>query len=106
MNIETIKKEIVDKSLHSEVKTMEQITAGKVTMEVYQNYFKYVGYKLTGLAIFMNVLYQVTSLGSNVWLSNWNDTVGREQFYSLFVYLILGIIQSESIYSSEFEHGL
>lgn len=89
--------------MHNEIKTREQITVGKVTLDVYLSYFKYVGYKLTGFAIFMNILYQIASLASNVWLSYWDGGVGRGQFYSLFIYLVLGIVQSKFIFYLEEE---
>ena len=76
----------------------------QVKWQVYSHYLKSVGWFLSMMTIVMNAMFQMFSIGSNVWLSKWsndNETVinGTANVYKrdlyLGVYGALGIGQGK-----------
>lgn len=78
----------------------EKSETGSVKWEVYKHYLKSIGWTLSLATIFLNMIFQSFSIGSNVWLSKWssdneaaNDTSKRNMY--LGVYGLFGIGQGE-----------
>lgn len=81
---------------------IEKAETGSVSWDVYKHYLKSIGLFLTFATVFLNMVFQGFSIGSNVWLGVWaNDTslnvngtvnTGRRDLY-LGVYGALGIGQ-------------
>ncbi|XP_063922502.1 multidrug resistance-associated protein 1 isoform X5 [Zophobas morio] len=83
---------------------VEKTETGSVKWSVYKHYLKSIGLFLTFATIFLNMLFQGFSIGSNVWLGVWADDnvtdSGTRDFY-LGIYGALGLGQAISICSSE-----
>lgn len=77
------------------LQTKEQMVTGNIGFDVYLKYLKCVQPSYLVWILFMNFIFQLTSLYSNVWLSNWNDALGNEQYFKLFIYFLLGLAQCE-----------
>lgn len=83
---------------------IEKAETGSVSWNVYKHYLKSIGLFLTFATVFLNMVFQGFSIGSNVWLGVWaNDTslnvngtvnTGRRDLY-LGVYGALGIGQGK-----------
>lgn len=75
----------------------EKSEVGSVKWDVYQHYLKSIGVGVAVITIFLNIVFQGFSIGSNVWLSRWandkatNDTSVRDMY--LGVYAGFGIGQ-------------
>lgn len=98
-----------DKEQEGKEKLIEQEKAetGSVKWEVYKHYLRSIGMLLSFTTIFLNMLFQGFSIGSNVWLSRWstdprasNETGVRDMY--LGVYGALGFGQGESVYVEYF----
>ncbi|XP_044271387.1 multidrug resistance-associated protein 1 isoform X5 [Tribolium madens] len=82
---------------------IEKAETGSVKWIVYKHYLKSIGIFLTVATIFLNMLFQGFSIGSNVWLGVWADDktvvvdnvtdTGKRDFY-LGIYGALGIGQA------------
>lgn len=82
----------------------EKAETGSVKWAVYKHYLKSIGIFLTVATIFLNIVFQGFSIGSNVWLGIWSsdnttlsngkvDTAKRDMY--LGVYGALGIGQGK-----------
>lgn len=78
----------------------EKAETGSVKWQVYKHYLRSIGMTLSIATIFLNILFQGFSIGSNVWLSRWstdpeasNDTGLRDMY--LGVYGALGFGQGK-----------
>ncbi|XP_063922484.1 multidrug resistance-associated protein 1 isoform X3 [Zophobas morio] len=75
---------------------VEKTETGSVKWSVYKHYLKSIGLFLTFATIFLNMLFQGFSIGSNVWLGVWADDnvtdSGTRDFY-LGIYGALGLGQ-------------
>ncbi|KAJ6647722.1 Multidrug resistance-associated protein 1 [Pseudolycoriella hygida] len=79
----------------------EELQVGSVKLEVYKHYVKSVGMKWLLLMLSANILFQVFSIGSNLWLSKWStdpnagtDTYLRDTYLS--VYGAFGLLLASS----------
>lgn len=83
----------------------EKSETGSVKWDVYKHYLKSIGWTLAIATVVLNIVFQVFSIGSNVWLSAWSsDTTtsvdtGKRNMY-LGVYAAFGIGQGESLRKS------
>ncbi|XP_044271383.1 multidrug resistance-associated protein 1 isoform X2 [Tribolium madens] len=85
---------------------IEKAETGSVKWIVYKHYLKSIGIFLTVATIFLNMLFQGFSIGSNVWLGVWADDktvvvdnvtdTGKRDFY-LGIYGALGIGQAIAV---------
>lgn len=82
----------------------EKSETGSVKWEVYKHYLKSIGVVLSLATVFLNIVFQGFSIGSNLWLVRWstdrnvvNDTGLRDMY--LGVYGALGIGQGKSFYA-------
>lgn len=69
----------------------EKSEVGSVKWDVYKHYLKSIGVGVTIITIFLNVVFQGFSIGSNVWLSRWandkeagNDTSLRDMYLGVY----------------------
>ncbi|XP_059617015.1 multidrug resistance-associated protein 1 isoform X2 [Phlebotomus argentipes] len=81
----------------------EKSETGSVKWEVYKHYLRSIGTLLSLTTIFLNMVFQGFSIGSNVWLARWstdpnagNDTGTRDMY--LGVYGALGAGQAIAFY--------
>lgn len=65
----------------------EKSETGSVKWDVYKHYLKSIGWTLAFATIFLNMVFQCFSIGSNIWLSKWssdnltvNDTGKRDMY--------------------------
>ena len=74
----------------------------QVKLKVFMFYVKAVGYILSAVILFFNVVFEVISRSADVWLSKWtndvttftNGTMDTEQRnMRLFVYAGIGVLQ-------------
>lgn len=82
----------------------EKAETGNVSWVVYKHYLKAIGFFLMIATMFLNMVYQGFSIGSNVWLGEWADdtkiyingtvNAGRRDMY-LGVYGALGVGQGK-----------
>ncbi|XP_068898239.1 multidrug resistance-associated protein 1 isoform X4 [Tenebrio molitor] len=82
---------------------VEKAETGSVKWSVYKHYLRSIGVFLTVATIFLNMLFQGFSIGSNVWLGAWSDdktivvnnvtNTAKRDFY-LGIYGALGIGQA------------
>lgn len=79
----------------------ETSETGSVKWEVYKHYLKSIGLTLSVATVFLNMVFQGFSIGSNLWLSRWstdasaeNDTSVRDMY--LGVYGAFGAGQGKS----------
>lgn len=89
----------------------EKSEVGSVKWDVYKHYLKSIGISLTVLTIFLNIVYQAFSIGSNMWLSKWsndknaaNDTDTRNMY--LGVYAGFGLGQGKTVFITRFSFCL
>ncbi|XP_068898240.1 multidrug resistance-associated protein 1 isoform X5 [Tenebrio molitor] len=85
---------------------VEKAETGSVKWSVYKHYLRSIGVFLTVATIFLNMLFQGFSIGSNVWLGAWSDdktivvnnvtNTAKRDFY-LGIYGALGIGQALAI---------
>ncbi|XP_063922468.1 multidrug resistance-associated protein 1 isoform X1 [Zophobas morio] len=79
---------------------VEKTETGSVKWSVYKHYLKSIGLFLTFATIFLNMLFQGFSIGSNVWLGVWADDnvtdSGTRDFY-LGIYGALGLGQAVAV---------
>ena len=98
MNLVNDKKEKVGEKLIE----AEKSETGGVKWDVYKHYLKSIGFSLTFATLFLNLIFQGFSIGSNLWLSRWSsdsaivvngttDTARRDMY--LGVYGALGFGQ-------------
>ncbi|CAG7831109.1 unnamed protein product [Allacma fusca] len=79
----------------------EKAETGSVKASVYVHYLKAVGWSMTFLTMFLNLIFQGFSVGSNIWLSVWSNentlngtqNVDKRDLY-LGVYAGLGVGQA------------
>ncbi|XP_059617041.1 multidrug resistance-associated protein 1 isoform X5 [Phlebotomus argentipes] len=83
----------------------EKSETGSVKWEVYKHYLRSIGTLLSLTTIFLNMVFQGFSIGSNVWLARWstdpnagNDTGTRDMY--LGVYGALGAGQVFTVFLS------
>ncbi|KAK2714882.1 hypothetical protein QYM36_009173, partial [Artemia franciscana] len=98
----------------------EKAETGKVKMEVYLHYLRSVGFALSFCTILLYAIYQLFSVGTNIWLSAWsnayvneNDTAtepvpipSSERDMFLGVYGALGFRQAVSIAAASLTNAL
>ena len=84
--------------------TTEFVETKAVDKTVYFFYFKAVGYKVTIVILFLNIIQQVLSIGTNVWLSQWADDPEAAETKTRNIYLgvygMLGTLASFAICSA------
>lgn len=80
----------------------EKSEVGSVKWDVYKHYLKSIGIGLSLLTVFLNIIYQGFSIGSNMWLSKWSsdksaadDNDVRNMY--LGVYAAFGLGQGKKI---------
>ncbi|XP_059617032.1 multidrug resistance-associated protein 1 isoform X4 [Phlebotomus argentipes] len=85
----------------------EKSETGSVKWEVYKHYLRSIGTLLSLTTIFLNMVFQGFSIGSNVWLARWstdpnagNDTGTRDMY--LGVYGALGAGQAIMSFFTDF----
>jgi ATP-binding cassette, subfamily C (CFTR/MRP), member 1 len=74
----------------------EKSETGSVKWDVYKHYLKSIGWTLAFATIFLNMIFQCFSIGSNIWLSKWssdnitvNDTGKRDMYLGRDTFLLL-----------------
>ncbi|KAF5296657.1 hypothetical protein FQR65_LT10197 [Abscondita terminalis] len=95
-SVDSTKKSIIGEKLIE----AEKSETGSVKWEVYVHYLKSIGIFLSLSTIFLNVLFQFFTVGSNLWLSEWSsskNTTTSERDVYLGVYGALGIGQVVSL---------
>lgn len=74
----------------------EKSEVGSVKWDVYQHYLKSIGVGVAVITIFLNIVFQGFSIGSNVWLSKWandktsNDSSVRDMYLGVYAGFGLG----------------
>ncbi|XP_055548703.1 multidrug resistance-associated protein 1 isoform X7 [Wyeomyia smithii] len=92
-----------EEPLKNKLIEQEKSETGSVKWEVYKHYLKSIGLTLSLATVFLNLIFQAFSIGSNLWLSRWstdaaatNDTSVRDMY--LGVYGAFGAGQALSLY--------
>ncbi|CAH1379050.1 hypothetical protein MTP99_002817 [Tenebrio molitor] len=94
---------------------VEKAETGSVKWSVYKHYLRSIGVFLTVATIFLNMLFQGFSIGSNVWLGAWSDdktivvnnvtNTAKRDFY-LGIYGALGIGQGLSSFVMSLSYAI
>ena len=100
MNAITNKYDTPLPKLSSKIIEREETSVGGVKRSVYWHYLNHVGLSATLMIALMQILYQMSAFGSNVWLSVWTDETygdsGEPANRDLYlgVYGALGVAQA------------
>ncbi|XP_062546115.1 multidrug resistance-associated protein 1 isoform X18 [Armigeres subalbatus] len=99
----TPEKKVPEEPQKNKLIEQEKSETGSVKWEVYKHYLKSIGLTLSVATVFLNMIFQGFSIGSNLWLSKWstdesaeNDTSVRDMY--LGVYGAFGAGQAVSLY--------
>ncbi|XP_058815258.1 multidrug resistance-associated protein 1 isoform X5 [Topomyia yanbarensis] len=99
----TPEKKVPEEPQKNKLIEQEKSETGSVKWEVYKHYLKSIGLTLSVATVFLNMVFQAFSIGSNLWLSQWstdaaaeNDTSVRDMY--LGVYGAFGAGQVLSLY--------
>ncbi|XP_053695519.1 multidrug resistance-associated protein 1 isoform X1 [Sabethes cyaneus] len=87
----TPEKKIPDAPDKNKLIEQEKSETGSVKWEVYKHYLKSIGLTLSLATVFLNLIFQGFSIGSNLWLSRWstdaaaeNDTGVRDMYLGVY----------------------
>uniref|UniRef100_A0A1Q3FWR2 ABC-type glutathione-S-conjugate transporter n=2 Tax=Culex tarsalis TaxID=7177 RepID=A0A1Q3FWR2_CULTA len=87
----TPEKKVVEEPSKNKLIEKETSETGSVKWEVYKHYLKSIGLTLSLATVFLNMVFQGFSIGSNLWLSRWstdaaaeNDTSVRDMYLGVY----------------------
>nr|XP_029724825.1 multidrug resistance-associated protein 1-like isoform X4 [Aedes albopictus] len=87
----TPEKKIPEEAQKNKLIEQEKSETGSVKWEVYKHYLKSIGLTLSVATVFLNMIFQGFSIGSNLWLSRWstdeaaeNDTSVRDMYLGVY----------------------
>ncbi|XP_062546111.1 multidrug resistance-associated protein 1 isoform X14 [Armigeres subalbatus] len=87
----TPEKKVPEEPQKNKLIEQEKSETGSVKWEVYKHYLKSIGLTLSVATVFLNMIFQGFSIGSNLWLSKWstdesaeNDTSVRDMYLGVY----------------------
>ncbi|XP_058815254.1 multidrug resistance-associated protein 1 isoform X1 [Topomyia yanbarensis] len=108
----TPEKKVPEEPQKNKLIEQEKSETGSVKWEVYKHYLKSIGLTLSVATVFLNMVFQAFSIGSNLWLSQWstdaaaeNDTSVRDMYLGVYGAFGAGQVLVQFIASLTFALG-
>ncbi|XP_062546105.1 multidrug resistance-associated protein 1 isoform X8 [Armigeres subalbatus] len=108
----TPEKKVPEEPQKNKLIEQEKSETGSVKWEVYKHYLKSIGLTLSVATVFLNMIFQGFSIGSNLWLSKWstdesaeNDTSVRDMYLGVYGAFGAGQVLAQFVGSLTFALG-